>query len=98
VATSTTGGPGVPTHLDMQLTMANAAVASGSFTASRNCPPGIPPCISNSGNFDEITLALTSPLAPAILIGNSPDFAFDQTNVSLTFAPGGSITSGSIFE
>jgi hypothetical protein len=94
-STAIPGGPGAPTHLDMQLTMADAAVESGSFVAVRNCSSGS--CISNSGNFDEITLTLTSPFA-AILINNSPDLSNDQTNVSLTFGPAGDITSGSIFE
>jgi hypothetical protein len=84
--------------LDMRLTLADSAVASGSFSATRNCSTGIPFCSGVTGDFSQISLILLNAGPDSLLIGPTPAPFFDQTNVSLTFGPGGSITSGSIFE
>jgi hypothetical protein len=89
------GAPTVP--LDLVLTLTNAVVDSGSFSAWRKCSPGQPPCIG-IGDFSVISLATVAPVPDKVILSPTPDLASDHASVSLGFDGSGAIATGDLVE
>jgi hypothetical protein len=90
---SLTGNGGAPiSPLDWVLTLPNAVVASGSYSASRTCDSV--GCRSVVGDFTGFSLIS----GPLITLTATPDPIYDDTAISLTFDNAGNIISGTITE
>jgi hypothetical protein len=89
------GAPTIP--LDLVLTLTDAVVESGSFSAWRRCSPGQPPCIG-SGDFSVISLDTVAPVPEKVILSPTPDRAFDHASVSIGFDGSGGIAAGDLVE